>query len=343
MKTLRKLGSLIVNSGNTEKGKILIVDDDHYSLIIVKEMLLPEGYTILEADSNTTVIKQITDHDPDLILLDLMMPHLDSLELCKSLKQDTRTCLIPIIFMSVNSDRRSRLKCIEAGAVDLLSKPLDSCELSTRVKSLIEQKRLNENASQKEQVLFALVKAIESRHSSGDNSLVKLQHLAIGFSEHLNLSEQDSQNLRYAARLHDIGMVAIPDSIMLKTEELTPQEREKINEHVLIGEQMCQPIKAWRGVLPIIRHHHERWDGSGYPDGLKGTQIPFLAQVFQIIDIYDALTSQRPHKQPLTAEQALRVLMEETKKGWRNPELVKNFSDFIQESEKQVVGVKVLA
>lgn len=332
-----------MNSKNTEAGKIIIVDDDHFSVMIVKEMLLSDGYCVQEVESSALIIEEIQRHDPDLILLDLVMPEVDSLELCKNLKKDPKTYLIPVIFMSVTSDRRNRLKCIEAGGVDLLNKPLDSHELSTRVKSLIDQKRLYENLDQTEQVLFALAKAIEDRHKANGDSPNQLPHLAQGFSQHLRLSDAEIQNLTYAAHLHDIGTVAIPDSIMLKTEELTAEEREIINQHVLIGEKICEPIKAWRGVLPIIRNHHERWDGSGYPDGLEGNQIPFLAQVFQIIDIYDALTSERPHKKPLTPEQALAVIWEESKKGWRNPELVKDFSDFVLASKTLANGVKVFA
>jgi putative two-component system response regulator len=149
----------------------------------------------------------------------------------------------------------------------------------------------------------------------------------------LQLSSTEISDLIFAARLHDIGTVGIPDAVLLKKGELTAQEREMIKQHVLIGEKICQPMQNRRGVLPIIRNHHERWDGSGYPDGLTGDDIPWLAQVFQIFDIYDALTSERPYKQALTPSEALATIAEETKKGWRNPKLVQQFTDFIQKTE----------
>ena len=153
------------------------------------------------------------------------------------------------------------------------------------------------------------------------------------FGEYLHLSTEDVENLAFAAHLHDIGTIAIPDAVMLKQGELTAAEKELIREHVLFGEEICQPLRNRSGVLPIVRHHHERWDGTGYPDGLSATQIPYLAQIFQVIDIYDALTSDRPHKQAYSPAKALEIMLEETRKGWRNPQLVKQFATFIHEQE----------
>ena len=139
--------------------------------------------------------------------------------------------------------------------------------------------------------------------------------------------------MRWGGYLHDIGKVGIPDAVLLKTGKLTPQEWEIMRQHVLIGEKICQPLRTMRGVIPIIRHHHERWDGSGYPDGLMGDEIPYLAQVFQIIDIYDALTSERPYKKALSSKEALSTLAEEVDKGWRNPKLVQQFTEFIRSTK----------
>ncbi|PLZ80864.1 two-component system response regulator, partial [Fischerella thermalis WC217] len=133
----------------------------------------------------------------------------------------------------------------------------------------------------------------------------------------------------------DIGKVGIPDSVLLKKGKLTPEEWNIMRQHVLIGEKICQPLRSMQGVIPIIRHHHERWDGSGYPDGLIGENIPYLAQVFQIIDIYDALTSERPYKLAFSPEEALAVMQEETAKGWRNPQLMQQFEEFIRNSKQQ--------
>ena len=154
------------------------------------------------------------------------------------------------------------------------------------------------------------------------------------FGSYLNLSRPQRRNLHWGSYLHDIGKVGIPDSVLLKTGKLTPQEWEIMRQHVLIGERICQPLRTMRGVIPIILHHHERWDGSGYPYGLAGDKIPYLAQVFQMIDIYDALTSERPYKRALSQEEALKVMVSETQRGWRNPELVDKFIKFINSTTK---------
>ncbi len=153
------------------------------------------------------------------------------------------------------------------------------------------------------------------------------------FGEFLNLSRTEIRDLTWGGYLHDIGKVGIPDAILLKMGSFTPPEWEIMKTHVLMGEEICKPLRTMRGVLPIIRHHHERWDGSGYPDQLKGNEIPYLAQVFQIIDIYDALTSERPYKPAYSPAEALSIIRQETEKGWRNPELVEKFIEFIHRIE----------
>ncbi|MGF1480462.1 MAG: two-component system response regulator [Cyanophyceae cyanobacterium] len=327
-----KVDSRTANTASTQKAKILIIDDHRFSRMTMIDILSLDGYEVLEADNSAAVLDLVYDSHPDLILLDVMMPQMNGFEVCRRLKQDERTRQIPVIFVTVTDDRRLRLKCIEAGGEDCLVKPLDRLALSARVKSLIHQKRLNENLDQTEQVLFSIAKAIKNRYPDGNNS-EELAALSRAFGCYVRLSPEDIQKLRYATYLHDIGTVGIPDAVLLKEGKLTPEEREMIDQHVLLGEELCQPLRHRCDVLPIIRHHHERWDGSGHPDGLVGDEIPYLAQVFQILDIYMALTSNRPYKQALTSNQALAVIEEEAARGWRNPRLTEQFVAFIQAQE----------
>lgn len=314
----------------SEKPKVLVVDDHPASRMTAVALLSVEGYEVYEAESGPEALKSVGETDPDLILLDVMMPGMDGFEVCRRLKQDEQTRLIPVIFITALNDRRARIKGIEAGGDDFLTKPFDHLELSARVKSLIRQKRLNEDLDHAAQVLFSLARAVESRDPNTGDHCERLVILSKAFGEYLKLSRSEIKDLIWGSYLHDIGKIGIPDAILLKKGPLTPEEREIMNQHVLIGEQICKPLRTMRGVLPIIRSHHERWDGSGYPEGLKGNNIPYIAQVFQIIDIYDALTSERPYKQPLTPEAALEIIAEETRKGWRNPELIQKFTEFIR-------------
>lgn len=322
-----------VNFQDSDQPKILVVDDHSSSRMTAVALLSVEGYEVLEADSGPTALKRVIESNPDLILLDVMMPGMDGFEVCRRLKDDEQTRLIPVVFITALNDRRSRIMGIEVGGDDFLTKPFDRLELSARVKSLVHQKRLNEDLDHAEQVLFSIARAVESRDPNTGDHCERLVSIGKAFGEYIQLSRAEIRNLMWGGYLHDIGKVGIPDAVLLKKGPFTPEEREIMNLHVTIGEKICKPLRTMRGVIPIIRYHHERWDGSGYPDGLIGNEIPYLAQVFQIIDIYDALTSERPYKRAFTPAEALEIIDQETKKGWRNPKLIQQFIEFIKSTQ----------
>jgi putative two-component system response regulator len=312
--------------------KILIVDDNPLSRMTALDLLLLDGYEVIETDNPAFVLNHIVEHQPDLILLNARLRQLDSFTLCRQVKENYRTSNIPVVFTTLTNNRDERIKAMEAGGSDVLLKPLNRIELSTRVKSLVDQKRINDGLNQTEQVLFTIARAFDKR-SVTKGGIVRVAALVKSFGEYLGLSGHELDDLAFAAHLHDIGTIVIPDAVMLKVGELTTEEKELIRQHVLIGEEICQPLRNRSGVLPIVRHHHERWDGTGYPDGLAADEIPYLAQIFQVIDIYDALTSDRPHKQAYSPEEALEIMLEETTKGWRNPQLIEQFTLFIRAQE----------
>jgi putative two-component system response regulator len=333
-KTLQAKGSK-VNGFDLDPPKVLVVDDHAASRMTAVALLGMEGYDVIEADSGSIVVGLVTQKQPDLILLDVMMPGMDGFEVCQLLKQDEQTRLIPVIFITALNDRRSRIRGIEVGGDDFLTKPFDRVELAARVKSLVRQKRLNEDLDHAEQVLFSIAMSIESRDPNTGGHCERLVKLGQAFGEYLNLSRYQIRDLMWGGYLHDIGKVGIPDAVLLKKGQLTPEDWQIMRQHVLIGEKICQPLRSMRGVIPIIRHHHERWDGSGYPDRLKGDDIPYLAQVFQLIDIYDALTSERPYKVAMTREEALSTMLKEADSGWRNPKLAQQFAEFILSCDEE--------
>jgi len=322
-----------VNYLDLEKPKVLIVDDHPSSRMTAVALLSIEGYDVLEAESGSAALEVVEQTPPDLILLDVMMPGMDGYEVCRQLKQDEHTRLIPVIFITALNDRRARLRGIEAGGDDFLSKPFDQLELSARVNSLVQQKRLNEDLDHAGQVLFSIARTVESRDPNTGDHCERLVTSGKALGKFLNLSRVELRDLMWGGYLHDIGKVGIPDCVLLKMGELTTAEWDVMRQHVLIGERICQPLRTMQGVVPIIRHHHERWDGSGYPDGLVGSNIPYLAQVFQMIDIYDALTSERPYKPALSADESLAIMVQETAKGWRNPDLMEQFASFISSNK----------
>lgn len=322
-----------MNYLDLEKPKVLIVDDHPSSRMTAVALLSIEGYDVLEAESGSAALEVVEQTPPDLILLDVMMPGMDGYEVCRQLKQDEHTRLIPVIFITALNDRRARLRGIEAGGDDFLSKPFDQLELSARVNSLVQQKRLNEDLDHAGQVLFSIARTVESRDPNTGDHCERLVTSGKALGKFLNLSRVELRDLMWGGYLHDIGKVGIPDCVLLKMGELTTAEWDVMRQHVLIGERICQPLRTMQGVVPIIRHHHERWDGSGYPDGLVGSNIPYLAQVFQMIDIYDALTSERPYKPALSADESLAIMVQETAKGWRNPDLMAQFASFISSNK----------
>ncbi|HEY9761940.1 MAG TPA: HD domain-containing phosphohydrolase [Trichocoleus sp.] len=318
---------------NSEPAKILVVDDHAASRMTASAFLDLEGYDVLEADCGSQALNFVFKEKPDLILLDVMMPGMDGFEVCQKLKQDEQTRLIPVVFITALDDRQSRLRGIEAGGDDFLSKPFDQLELSARVKSLVHQKRLNEDLDHAEKVLFSIARTVEMRDPNTGNHCERLVEAGREFGNFLGLPYDQVRSLMWAGYLHDIGKIGIPDAILLKTGALTPEERAVMEQHVFIGEQICQPLRTMRGVLPVIRHHHERWDGTGYPGKLVGEDIPLLARIFQLLDIYDALTHERPYKLPLSAEASLQVMRDEVARGWRDPELMAKFENFIRSTQ----------
>lgn len=321
--------SSLVKDNSKTTAKILIIDPNPLSRMTAFDLLSLDGYEVIEIDNMTAIFDRIISDRPDLILLEIVMPPMNSFSLCRQLKEDYRTANIPIVLTTLTDSRENRIEAMEAGGSDVMVKPLNRTELSSRVRSLIAQKRLNDGLSQTEQVLFTIAKAVDNRAVTKGGS-DRVASLVRSFGQYLGLTPAEIEDLAFAAHLHDIGTIAIPDAVMLKAGELTPEEKELIGQHVLFGEQICQPLRNRSGVLPIVRHHHERWDGTGYPDGLSGTDIPYLAQVFQVIDIFDALTSDRPHKKAYSPNSALQIIIEEAQKGWRNPELVEQFTTFIR-------------
>ncbi|WP_225885378.1 HD domain-containing phosphohydrolase [Leptolyngbya sp. KIOST-1] len=326
---------------NPSPPRVLVVDDHTPSRMAAVALLSVDGYQVEQAHCGQSALSRVFQHQPDLVLLDVMMPGLDGFEVCRQLKQNENTRLIPVVFVTALGDREARLRGIEAGGDDFLTKPFDQLELSARVKSLIHQKRLNEDLDHAEQVLFSIARTIESRDPNTGDHCDRLVILARSFGEYLGLAPAHIRDLAWAGYLHDIGKVGIPDAVLLKTAALNEAEREVMEQHVAIGERICRPLRTMQGVVPIIRHHHERWDGSGYPDGLTGDAIPRLAQIFQLIDIFDALTHHRPYKPAFSVEESLAIMRQEVERGWRDPVLMAQFEAFIQSYQAQKTATEV--
>ena len=311
--------------GGRRKQLILVVDDKLMNTELLKELLGSRGYRTVTAQNAATAEAEIRREAPDLILLDVVMPGKSGYELCRELKEDSKTRLIPIVMITGLTDREDRLKGIEAGADDFLTKPISSEELFARVSSLLKLKEFTDELETADSVLCTLGLSVEARDPYTEGHCERLAQNAADLGRFLGVEEECIVALGRGGYLHDLGKIAVPDEILKKGSNLTPAEWEIMKQHPVTGETICRPLKSLRLVLPIIRHHHEHSDGSGYPDGLRTHEIPLLPRILQVVDIYDALRTARPYKQALSHEQAAVTMRAEARSGLWDVELVSEF------------------
>jgi putative two-component system response regulator len=307
------------------RGIILVADDNEANRELVSELLSAEGYHVVCAADGRHAQQAVDSGSIDLALLDVVMPSPTGFQVCQAMKSKPETRLIPVILLtSLNSDA-DRIHGIMCGADDFLNKPVNKHELLARVHSLLRLKQFTDELDNAETVLFSLALSIEAKDPYTEGHCDRLSKYSVALGEKLGLTQDLRVALRRGGLVHDIGKLSVPEHILLKPGPLTPEERKIMEQHTVIGEKICAPLRSFRHVLPIIRHHHEKRDGSGYPDGLKGEQIPLTARILQVTDIYDALTTDRPYRKALPVEKALAILREEVKRGWWDGSILDEF------------------
>ena len=312
--------------------RVLVADDSEANRELLLELLTAEGYYVVLAADGSEAQGQIRSGSIDLALLDVVMPRPTGFEICQSMKSSEETRLIPVVLLtSLNSDA-DRIRGIMCGADDFLTKPVNKHELLARVYSLLRLKQFTDELDNAESVLFSLALTIEAKDPYTEGHCDRLSKYSVALAEKLGLPDELLTALRRGGSVHDIGKLAVPERILLKPGPLDPDERRMMQQHTIIGERICAPLRSFRNVLPIIRHHHEKWDGSGYPDGLKGEAIPLTARILQITDIYDALTTARPYRQALPLPEALAIMRAEASRGWWDVALLNEFESSVLES-----------
>lgn len=302
-----------------------MVDDSPENLVLMRELLASRGYDVAAYSNAHAAEEAIRGRHPDLVILDVVMPKKSGYALCRELKEDPGTRLIPVVMITGLSDREDRLRGIEAGADEFLNKPIFPEELFARVNSLLKLKEFTDELENVETVLFSLALGVEARDPYTEGHCERLSRYASDLGRQLGLDEEDVTALRRGGVLHDLGKISIPDHVLKKGSDLTPDEWQLMRRHPAIGETIVRPLRTLRRVLPIIRHHHEHWNGSGYPDGLRGDDIPLLARVLQVVDVYDALRTARPYKPALPHEQAEDTMYREARAGLWDEALVREF------------------
>jgi putative two-component system response regulator len=309
---------------------ILVVDSEEINRRLLKGIFKTTPYTILEAHKASEATALLETEKIDLVILDLMLPGMSGPELCRWMKAHRATQLIPVLMITNILGVENEIVGISSGADEFLIKPLHPAVVRTRVRAMLRNKSMIDSLEEAETILLALAQTVERRDPYTSKHCQRLAVASVMLGEALGLPSQDLTSLYRGGYLHDIGKIAIPDAILFKQGVLTSEEWEVMRSHPVCGEDICRAMRSLGPVLPIIRSHHERWDGTGYPDGLAGEDIPLLARILQVTDIFDALTTQRPYKPALTPEAAFAVMEEEVRRGWRDPELVPLFASIIQ-------------
>ncbi len=323
--------------------KILVVDDDPTIREIISELLKDEGYLVETAENGKEALEKFSTFQPDIVLTDYLMPEMDGITLCKILKGNPKTIDTGVILITGVNDLETRIKGLSAGADDFLGKPVMIPELKARIRSLTKvkfyhdflkdyQRRLEEEVEKKTaqllkanlelqlayeeikelslEIIYRLAKAAEYRDEHTGYHIQRVSHYCVAIGSHLGLSNDALDVLKYASPLHDIGKLGIPDQILLKPGALTKEEWEIMKLHTVIGAQILSgsKIKYLKAAEKIALYHHERWDGTGYPKGLKGEKIPLFARITAIADVFDALTTDRPYRKALSIEEAFEII-----------------------------------
>jgi putative two-component system response regulator len=318
-----------LSSHAATSGTILIAEDDILTRGLFAEILEEQGYEVVLAKDGAEAVDIFGSKHIDLVLLDVKMPHLSGFEVCRIIKGNPDTRLIPVVLVSGLINANDRIVAIECGADDYLNKPVRKDELIARIRSLLRLKQFTDDLESAEGVLFDLALSIEAKDPYTEGHCARLSKYSVELATALGLPEEDRGALRRAGIVHDIGKVAVPEFILLKPSSLTDEELRIVEQHTIVGERICRPLRSFHSVLPIIRHHHEKMDGSGYPDGLKGEAIPITARIMTTVDIYDALTTDRPFRSAMSPAKAFEIMQEEVSKGWLDGKLVAQFRDLM--------------
>lgn len=305
--------------------RVLIVDDLPSNIALATALLERDGYQVSSASNGFEALEAVRQAPPDLVLMDVRMPGYDGFAACRALKDNPATRLIPVVLMTALQDTDDKVRGLDAGADDFIAKPFNVHELRARLRSLIRIKRYTDELDSAESVIVSLALTIEARDEYTQGHCQRLAAYAATLGRALGLDDEDVAALQRGGFLHDIGKVGIPDSILQKPARLTAAEYDVMKQHTVIGDRLCGQLRSLQRVRPIVRHHHERLDGSGYPDGLRGNAVPLLAQITGIVDVFDALTTVRPYKAALAVDDAYAELRREAAKDWRPRDLVEVF------------------
>lgn len=296
--------------GQTER--ILVADDDESARALLRTLLVRAGYEVVEAATGNAALAVMAERRSiDLLVLDVRMPARDGIEVTRRVRGDPATALLPIILVTGLGALEDKVAGLDAGATDFLTKPFEAPELLARIRVALRTKAAMDRLESTQGVLVALANAVEAKDPTTEHHCSRLAELAVGLARLAGLDAQAIEAVGYGAALHDVGKIGISESILRKPGPLTDSEWTEMREHPAIGARIVAPLRLGALVRPIVRAHHERWDGAGYPDGLRGAAIQTGARIVAIVDAFDAMTHDRPYRAGLPLDRALDELRRE--------------------------------
>lgn len=314
--------------GIRSRPAVLIADDEPNNRLLLSAVLADADCDVFAFEDGLSLLAAAAAEVPAAILLDVNMPGPDGLEVCRRLKSDPRLRLVPVLMVTALGDLEDRVRALDAGADDFLAKPFSSAEVLARVRSFLRLSEVLRALDHTEQVVRSLARAVEARDAYTEHHTERVAAFAIQLGRVAGLAADQIPALWMAASIHDIGKVGVPDAVLGKPGPLTEAERAVMGRHVLIGAEIAAPLRSSDLLVPVIRHHHERWDGRGYPWGLSGQEIPIEARIVAVSDSYDAITSNRPYRRARSSREAIQVLLSGAGTQW-DPDLVQLFIDIV--------------
>ena len=306
-------------------GTVLVVEDDTPVALAISRVLKWAQFAVEVVGDGHAALAAVVERRPDLVLLDWSLPRMSGVQVCEHLKRDPETRLIPVVMLTALNDPAHRLAAITAGADDFVAKPFDPQQLTARIHSLVRLKQYTDELESAESVIRSLALTVEARDTGTDGHCQRLSRYATALGAAIGLDSDALAALERGGYLHDVGKIGIPDRVLLKPGRLTPSEYTLMQQHTIIGERLCGNLRSLTLVRPIVRSHHERLDGSGYPDGLRGDAIPLSAQIVGVVDTFDAITTTRPYRPARSLDQGRDELLNDVRAGKLNPELVTEF------------------
>ena len=292
-----------------ETPSIFVAEDDLATRALLRATLERADYHVRDADNGASALAEITRWPPDVALLDIGMPDMDGLEVMRALRRMPSTALLPIILVTARGRLEDKVAGLDAGASDFITKPFEPAELLARVRSNLRLSAALARLENTQDVLVALANAVDAKDPMTEHHCGRVADRALVLARLAGLGQEEVEAIGYGAVLHDIGKIGTSEAVLTKPGLLTHEERSEMQRHPVIGAEILQPLRLGRAVLPIVRGHHERWDGSGYPDGLCGDAIPIGARIVAVVDAYDAMTHDRPYRTRLGVEEARSELM----------------------------------